>query len=671
MRTDLLGETPGPSSEVSSKTDDNQKMKLTTFFECLVTLPVSILARLDVIPNVLSNVHHDRHNELNNAEDTYCILQEAAHAPLPDRLLHSAGPRIFRYADPPKKCGKAFVSSDLVLQLKEKAGILPLNVENVEIQTTVVTATTSTHTDHFAGNVPVPSVESVAFVSLSTNKDAYFDADSTCIPFVRGNLVSFPGHVAHHTVVNAGTVDLLGPFHLTTMQDVKMVEPLLSGIVLGLLRLGLYFLSFLRRPRPRGLRLLNSDTLDPSTDQLVSLMSGGLSLCGDETDCLDDEGCADLYGNGCQENSGMCVRYLEVDGVDNSAADQGISLDQVSVVFDACVSTNARDEDAGTNLKTFDSRQVNLEELDEATVETYYHSFHVSNRLMRPNPNKIESLAIHRWLQTGEQPWHQSTLEHYKLIVEAMYSFGNREWFGSSPSPWSVPRVLDAGCGFGAGLMWLEQTQPDWQLVGYTLSVEEKDFIDQELSSYKFETSLRSYDNVEGKFDVIYSIESFFHSPDHLNTLQIWGEALHPGGLLVLLDDFPEPTFDTSGEAETMLLTSWHLEAPADLSGHLQGLPDLTDRLNLILVEDRNLGEEYNIIENNYGNVSLPMDVLRTAKEPWLKGSLARYHLTVGKKLTYRLLVFKKSSGEIRAHCSGAVWAISGFVWMLLMIYSS
>ena len=56
----------------------------------------------------------------------------------------------------------------------------------------------------------------VGFFVLNSNPDAYFETDDheLCIPMVEGTFVTFNGLRPHRTVINAGHVDLIGPFDM-------------------------------------------------------------------------------------------------------------------------------------------------------------------------------------------------------------------------------------------------------------------------------------------------------------------------------------------------------------------------------------------------------------------------------------------------------------------------
>lgn len=125
---------------------------------------------------------------------------------------------------PGKTTGIVSLKPAFVASIKSKAGLAPFH-ERASVQTTFLSSSSVRHVDKLPFNEegirpPVPKGEQVGFVPLETNDDAYFDVDNECIPIREGNLVQFDGHLPHHTVVNSGSVSLLGPFHTKTMHNV-------------------------------------------------------------------------------------------------------------------------------------------------------------------------------------------------------------------------------------------------------------------------------------------------------------------------------------------------------------------------------------------------------------------------------------------------------------------
>lgn len=128
---------------------------------------------------------------------------------------------------------------------------------------------------------------------------------------------------------------------------------------------------------------------------------------------------------------------------------------------------------------------------------------------------------------------------------------------GGAPSPFVIhrlmldgldlpaaPRVLDAGCGYGATMLDLApRLGGDW--TGLTLSPVQAARGMAEIASRglsdRVRIQVRSYDApLEGRFDLIYGIESLIHSADPARTVANLAAGLAPGGHLVIVDDMPE-----------------------------------------------------------------------------------------------------------------------------------
>jgi SAM-dependent methyltransferase len=107
-----------------------------------------------------------------------------------------------------------------------------------------------------------------------------------------------------------------------------------------------------------------------------------------------------------------------------------------------------------------------------------------------------------------------------------------------------MPRVLDAGCGYGATMLDLApKLGGTW--LGLTLSPVQAARGMAEVAtrglSGRVAIQVRSYDApIPGLFDLAYGIESLIHSADPARTVANLAAALAPGGYLVIVDDMPE-----------------------------------------------------------------------------------------------------------------------------------
>jgi SAM-dependent methyltransferase len=108
----------------------------------------------------------------------------------------------------------------------------------------------------------------------------------------------------------------------------------------------------------------------------------------------------------------------------------------------------------------------------------------------------------------------------------------------------AAPRVLDAGCGYGATMLDLAPGLGG-QWTGLTLSPVQAARGMAEVASRGLSGRVRievgSYDaRLPGQFDLAYGIESLIHSADPARTVANIASALAPGGHLVVVDDMPE-----------------------------------------------------------------------------------------------------------------------------------
>jgi len=241
------------------------------------------------------------------------------------------------------------------------------------------------------------------------------------------------------------------------------------------------------------------------------------------------------------------------------------------------------------------------------------------------NPNDMSKYAVHRWM--GEK---RSTLIHYELIHGSLTRYGKAR-----------QTVLDAGCGLGSALMWMEQREPTWTLQGRTISDEQLQFIEQKLPQHKFQVQLQSYDELnddETPFDAIYSIEAMIHSTDIAKTLSVWARHLAADGTIVIIDDFLSPGVNRDEPDVEFFSKSWlanSLVTTVELSA-------IARRSGLELVESRDLLAEYRIVELNYRNSIPKMDPDANKNHQGWMGSKLRQKLTVEGKLGYNMVVFKK-----------------------------
>lgn len=147
----------------------------------------------------------------------------------------------------------------------------------------------------------------------------------------------------------------------------------------------------------------------------------------------------------------------------------------------------------------------------------------------------------------------------------------------------AAPRVLDAGCGYGASALDMApRVGGTWQ--GISLSPVQVKRGNAEAAARglggQVVLSVASYDApLAGPFDWIFGIESLIHSVDPAATVANLAAALAPGGALTLVDDMPQDGL-TPGQAERVELFKrcWRCPVAPGRSGWL----DAFDRAGLV-----------------------------------------------------------------------------------------
>ena len=117
-----------------------------------------------------------------------------------------------------KKHGKNIrLPATVIRKVKALEDILPLSdPTGHDMITTVITKTTFMHRDYSRDingkRQLVTTPTSIIF--MNNNPDAYLnlDEEGMSIPIIKGSLVKFDGSKLHHTIINNGIVQLVGPF---------------------------------------------------------------------------------------------------------------------------------------------------------------------------------------------------------------------------------------------------------------------------------------------------------------------------------------------------------------------------------------------------------------------------------------------------------------------------
>ncbi len=125
----------------------------------------------------------------------------------------------------------------------------------------------------------------------------------------------------------------------------------------------------------------------------------------------------------------------------------------------------------------------------------------------------------------------------------------------------SEPRVLDAGCGLGGVMIDLVRAVGG-TAVGLTLSAtqaaEARRAARRAGLSSRVDVFVQSYDeSPPGPFELVVAIESLAHSANPDTSVGVLASRLAPGGLLIVVDDMPEPGVD-EGDDLARFKSGWH-----------------------------------------------------------------------------------------------------------------
>lgn len=142
------------------------------------------------------------------------------------------------------------------------------------------------------------------------------------------------------------------------------------------------------------------------------------------------------------------------------------------------------------------------------------------------------ALTVHRTLADPRAGGRPTSTRLHDLLCDAL--------------PSSVePRVLDAGCGLGGTMIDLAR-QRGGRYLGVTLSatqasIAQRAIVEAGLAD-RVAVRVGTYDDPpSGPFDWVIAIESLAHSPAPGASLSALVRVLAPGGVVVVVDDMPEP----------------------------------------------------------------------------------------------------------------------------------
>ena len=170
------------------------------------------------------------------------------------------------------------------------------------------------------------------------------------------------------------------------------------------------------------------------------------------------------------------------------------------------------------------------------TLSRYYHWLSWFQRVTSwfGDGGGYRSLTVHRLLASSDPTISGADVVHERILAVV----------GSL----HAPRVVDAGCGFGGTIFYL-QRRLGGEYHGLTVSPAQRAHAEREARrrgvSAVCRFHLRSYDDdlrdvAAGGADVVVAIESLAHSVNPARTIVNLADLVRPGGWLVIVDDVPD-----------------------------------------------------------------------------------------------------------------------------------
>lgn len=285
--------------------------------------------------------------------------------------------------------------------------------------------------------------------------------------------------------------------------------------------------------------------------------------------------------------------------------------------------------------------------MTDLRIARYYDRLHRWNGVARAfgYGGGRGGLTVHRALADPEARGRATTSRLHDVLIEAL-------------PPLDSPRVLDAGCGLGGTMLELAE-RLHARCVGLTLSPGQAATASRAARDAGCEGAVRvlvqSYDTPpDGPFDLIVAIESLAHSPSPEVSVRALARVLAPGGLLIVVDDMPERSANSTADSSADLArfkAGWRCPVLWSRASYLAAFVDL----GLALTVDRDLTEDVRprslwriqALEsvNRVMHRALPSAALREILTSHL-GGLALERLTRQGMMHYRLLIARRGDGH-------------------------
>ena len=273
-------------------------------------------------------------------------------------------------------------------------------------------------------------------------------------------------------------------------------------------------------------------------------------------------------------------------------------------------------------------------------------------------------LQLANWRARGNRSW-DFTL-HKTLAVDATDSspaagarFVN-ELLQEHAGLRREPHVLDAGCGFGGTIFFLQE-RLGGTYDGFTMSRVQRRIARKEALRRGIDGAcrihLRNFDDpIEEQYDAVVAIESLEHAPDLRHTLGRLAGALKPGGVLMVVEDMVMGDIDVSHPEEAQLLRRhWGCLRFPRVDDYETLLPeaglDIGHRVDLTSRVRHRRVAELDVIARRYAALfrRIPIAPVRGLISAYL-GGVALEKLYASNEARYRLLIATKRNPAPPTH---------------------
>ncbi len=285
------------------------------------------------------------------------------------------------------------------------------------------------------------------------------------------------------------------------------------------------------------------------------------------------------------------------------------------------------------------SKSNESSELEHAVRKYYDHN----TKMFLKHGEHGDTFGIHQPLYLNQGDSTEAAMHaHHHMIVNALGDTHN-----------SVTHILDLGCGVGSSVAFLaNNTSKHVHFTGISISSEQIDQAQKitasSANSDRISFQCASFQDLPieiSNIDLAYSIEGFIHSPDASVFFQQVGNALKPGGKLILFDDFLLRAATT--KKEERILGDFRSGWKANSIYTVTQLDNISREAGFVFVNDDDVTGFLRLNRPRDKAIAVLSSLLRHVPslgiyQRFLLGGNARQQGFKHGLLSYRMLVFQK-----------------------------